>query len=90
MTNREDFTGWFKLYQGVGGRPFLKRDFALLDEIHPGRIRTPEEFFRREDEKARKEGRGTLWHVVVSDPRPILKVHEDGNVVPLGNGEEAK
>ena len=90
MTIREDFTGWFKLYQGFGQGPILKRDFALLDEIHPGRIRTAEEFFRREDAKARKEGRGSLWDVVVNDPRPILKVHEDGSVTPLGKGEEAK
>lgn len=90
MTNRQDFTAWFKLYQGFGKGPVLNRDFALLDEIHPGRIRTAEEFFRREDAKARKEGRGSLWDIVVNDPRPILKVYEDGKVFPLSKGEEIK
>ncbi|KAK3309746.1 uncharacterized protein B0T15DRAFT_545733 [Chaetomium strumarium] len=65
MTTRDNFTGFWRM-----------RDYALLDEIHPNRIRSAEEFFRREDEKAKKNGRGSLWDMVL-DPRPILKIHED-------------
>ncbi|KAK3317977.1 hypothetical protein B0H66DRAFT_555913 [Apodospora peruviana] len=81
MTNRENFTGWWSMWQ-VSGRNQepCKRDYALLDDIFPGRIRTAEEFFRREDEKRRKAGGGSLWDVVVN-PKPILKIHEDGQIL---------
>ncbi|KAK4210315.1 hypothetical protein QBC37DRAFT_448497 [Rhypophila decipiens] len=89
MTIKQNFTGWWRTYQNCGEPSSrdavakhigLKRDYALLDEIHPGRIRTPEEFFRREDEKARTEGRGSLWNVVVNEPRHVLKIHEDQSI----------
>jgi hypothetical protein len=77
MTLRDDFTGWWTQYQHSGGNKGpCQRDYALLDKIHPGRIRSAEEFFRREDEKARKSGRGSLWDTVVN-PKPVLKIHED-------------
>ncbi|KAK3991438.1 hypothetical protein QBC44DRAFT_306547 [Cladorrhinum sp. PSN332] len=79
MTIRENFGGFWNLWRASGGNDGpARRDYALLDEIHPGRIRTAEEFFRREDEKARTDGRGSLWDVVVN-PKPILKLHEDGD-----------
>ncbi|OIW25643.1 NmrA-like family protein [Coniochaeta ligniaria NRRL 30616] len=78
MTMRENFTGWWTQYQHSGGNKGpCQRDYAFLDEIFPGRIRTAEEFFRREDEKARKRGKGSLWDSVVNDPTLVLKIHED-------------
>jgi hypothetical protein len=72
MTVRENFTGFWNIWKyGV-----LKRDYKLLDEIHPGRIRSAEEFFRLEDQKARESG-GSLWDTV-QNLKPILKLAEDG------------
>ncbi|KAK4446677.1 hypothetical protein QBC34DRAFT_383029 [Podospora aff. communis PSN243] len=80
MSVRTNFTGWWHAWRASGGnKGLVKRDYALLDEIHPGRIRTVEEFFRREAEKARFEGKGTLWDVVASG-RTVLKINEDGRM----------
>lgn len=77
MTLRENFTGWFMQYQhSRGNKGPCQRDYDFLDNIFPGRIRTPEEFFRREDKKATTSGQGSLWDAVVN-PKPILKIHED-------------
>ncbi|KAB5585049.1 hypothetical protein GE09DRAFT_1015700 [Coniochaeta sp. 2T2.1] len=78
MTNRENFTGWWTQYQHSGGNKGpCQRDYVLLDKIFPARIRTAEEFFRREDEKARENGFGGLWELVTSNPQLVLKNHED-------------
>ncbi|MGC7220053.1 NmrA family protein, partial [Mycobacteroides abscessus subsp. massiliense] len=54
MTFRDNFTGFWNLWKdGI-----VKRDYVLLDEIHPNRIRTAEQWFRREEELGRKRGRG--------------------------------
>ncbi|KAK4237209.1 hypothetical protein C8A03DRAFT_34861 [Achaetomium macrosporum] len=77
MTMRGNFTGFWRMWQAPGGNAgLIKRDYALLTEIHPNMIETAEESFLREDKKARKNGRESLWDMVL-DPRPILKVHED-------------
>lgn len=48
LTNRENFTAWWKLYQLAGkDREVLKRDYELLDRIFPGRVRTVEEWMRK-------------------------------------------
>lgn len=60
MTIRDNFTGFWHLWKdGI-----IKRDYALLDEIHPNRIRTAEQWFRREDELGRAAGKGGLWERV--------------------------
>ncbi|KAK3379622.1 hypothetical protein B0T24DRAFT_612497 [Lasiosphaeria ovina] len=80
MTIKDNFTGFWRLFQASGSnKGIIRRDYALLDEIHPARIRSAEEFFRREDAKAREQGRGSLWDVA-ANPEPILKIHEDGNL----------
>ncbi|KAK4646929.1 uncharacterized protein QC761_100370 [Podospora bellae-mahoneyi] len=80
MSLKDNFTGFWRLWQGSGSNQgVVKRDYALLDEIHPKRIKSVEEFFRREDEKAKADGRGSLWEAV-ANPRPILKIHEDGSL----------
>jgi hypothetical protein len=75
MSVKDNFTGFWNIWKyGV-----LKRDYALLDEIHPNRIKSAEEFFRKEDQKTREAGNGSLWGRVQKENRPsILKISEDG------------
>ena len=74
MSIRDNFTGFWNLWKyGV-----VKRNYALLDEIHPNRIRSAEEWFRREDQLGRELGKGGLWERVQPENwTPILKVGED-------------
>lgn len=74
MNIRDNFTGFWNLWKyGV-----IDRDYDLLDEIHPNRIRTAEEWFRREDQLGRELGKGGLWERVQPQNRtPILKIGED-------------
>jgi hypothetical protein len=80
MTFRQNFTGFFNLWKHSGGnKGVIRRDYALLDEIHPNRIRSAEEFFKREDARGRKAGIGSLWErVQAKNLKPILKLAEDG------------
>jgi uncharacterized protein YbjT (DUF2867 family) len=78
MSIRENFSGFWNMWRLSGGnRGVIKRDYALLDRIHPNRIRSAEQWFRLEDEKGRKTGHGSLWERV-QDLRPVLKISEDG------------
>jgi len=74
MSVRDNFTGFWNLWKyGI-----VKRDYALLDEIHPNRIRSAEEWFRREDQFGRELGHGSLWERVQPENQtPILKIGED-------------
>jgi NmrA-like family len=77
MSFRDNFTGWWNLWKyGI-----VKRDYALLDEIHPNRIRSAEQWFRREDQLGRELGKGSLWERLQPENRrkssPILKLAED-------------
>ncbi|KAF8861073.1 NAD(P)-binding protein [Acephala macrosclerotiorum] len=75
MSFRDNFTGFWNTWK----YDVIKRDYGLLDEIHPNRIKSAEEWFRREDEQGKKDGRGGLWERVQKENlRPILKVGEDG------------
>ncbi len=63
----------------VHPHPSLKL-FALLDEIHPARIRSAEDWIRREEERALRTGGETLWERVQPETLPkrtILKLSED-------------
>ena len=53
MTWRENFTAWWKFWGGGLG---ATRDMALMDEIHPGRIKSVEEWMRKVDYKGVKRG----------------------------------
>lgn len=74
MKIRDNFTGFWNLWKyGV-----VKRDYSLLDEIHPNRIKSAEEWFKREDQRGRELGNGSLWERVQAENRvPILKIGED-------------
>ena len=78
MTFRDNFTGFWNTWKyGI-----VQRDYALLDEIHPNRIRSVEEWLRREDQLGRDLGKGHLWERVQPEnlykAPPLLKVREDG------------
>ena len=78
MTFRDNFTGFWNTWKyGI-----VQRDYALLDEIHPNRIRSVEEWLRREDQLGRDLGKGRLWERVQPEnlykAPPLLKVREDG------------
>ncbi|KAH8690726.1 hypothetical protein BGW36DRAFT_389228 [Talaromyces proteolyticus] len=79
MKFRDNFTGFWTMWQHSGGnRGVIQRDYKLMDKIHPQRIKTAEEWFRREDEKERKAGQGSLWDRVQNGRRRyVLKDHED-------------
>lgn len=54
MSFRDNFTGFWNLWKfGI-----VKRDYALLDEIHPTRIRSVESWLRREEELGKVQGKG--------------------------------
>ncbi|CAH0022529.1 unnamed protein product [Clonostachys rhizophaga] len=79
MKYRDNFTGWWNLWRySAGNKGLIQKDYKILDEIHPGRIKSVEEWFRREDERGRKLGLGSLWERVQPENVGfVLKVHED-------------
>jgi hypothetical protein len=77
MSFRDNFTGFWNIWKhGV-----IQRDYALLDEIHPNRIKSVEEWLRREDKLGRELGKGSLWERVQPEnlykSPPLLKLTED-------------
>jgi hypothetical protein len=78
MSFRDNVTGFWNLWK----HGIVKRNYALLDEIHPNRIRTSEEWLRRQDQLGRELGKGSLWDRVQPEnllkETPLLKVTEDG------------
>ncbi len=48
MTFGENFTNWWNLYKAsAGNKGLVQRDYDLLDRLHPARIRTLDEWFRK-------------------------------------------
>jgi len=48
LTVHQNFSAWWRLYQQSGGNiGILKRDYALLDEIHPQRTRSLKQWMER-------------------------------------------
>ena len=52
----------------------MSRNYDLLDEIHSNRIRSAEQWFRREDQLGRELGKGTLWDRVQPENQTIDSV----------------
>jgi hypothetical protein len=76
MTFRDNFTGFWNQWK----YNVIQRDYALLDEIHPDRIRNVEQWLQREEERGREEGRGGLWERLQPEnirKTLVLKVSED-------------
>ncbi|CAJ2504469.1 Uu.00g118630.m01.CDS01 [Anthostomella pinea] len=85
LTLRQNFTGFWMLFRHSGGNAgVLRRDYKLLDEIHPGRVRNAEEWFRREEERGVRLGLGSLWERVQPGKLAhVLKALEDGRAGSL-------
>lgn len=81
MTFQQNFTGFFNTWKHSWNNDegaVIRRDYGLLDDIHPGRIRSAEEWFKLEEEKGKAQGKGGLWDRVQKENlRPILKLAED-------------
>ncbi|KAI1351115.1 hypothetical protein F5Y01DRAFT_304960 [Xylaria sp. FL0043] len=79
MTLRRNFRAWFTVLRNCGGnKGVIQRDYAILDRIYPQRIKSAEEWLRRENEKGIKQGWGTLWdRIQPGNLRHVLKVSED-------------
>jgi hypothetical protein len=77
MSFQDNFIGFWNIWK-YGA---IQRDYALLDEIHPNRIRSVEEWLRREDRLGRELGKGSLWDRVQPEnlfkSPPLLKLTED-------------
>jgi hypothetical protein len=78
MNFRDNFTGFWNIWKyGV-----VQRDYALLDEVHPNRIKSAEQWLRREDRLGIELGKGSLWERVQPEnlhrAPPLLKLTEDG------------
>ncbi|KAK3675673.1 hypothetical protein LTR78_004314 [Recurvomyces mirabilis] len=70
MTFQENFRSFWRMWQACGGEePLIKRDYRLLDEILPDRIKTVGEWMERNREMA--------VAVVEVKAGMILKIHED-------------
>ncbi|KAG9508322.1 hypothetical protein J7337_001886 [Fusarium musae] len=80
MTFKQNFTGFWNMWRHSGGnKGVVQRDYKLLDEIHPNRIKTAEEFFRREEEKRKAQGLPGIFETIESgNLGMILKLSEDG------------
>jgi len=78
MSVRDNFTGFWNMWK----HEIIERDYALLDEIHPNRFKSAEEWLRREDQLGRELGKGSLWERVQPEnwrpDSPILKGATDG------------
>lgn len=77
MSFQDNFTGFWNQWK----HRIITRDYALLDDIHPQRIRSAEDWIMREEQKARQAGSETLWERLQPETlprRPILKLSEDG------------
>nr|WP_185976182.1 hypothetical protein [Mycolicibacterium sp. 018/SC-01/001] len=78
MLVRQNFTGFWNLWK----HDIVKRNYRLLDEIHPNQIRTVEQWLRRQEERGRVLGKGSLWERVQPDnwsaETSILKGSADG------------
>jgi hypothetical protein len=77
MSFRDNFTGFWNIWK----HKIVKRDYALLDEIHPNRIKSVEQWLRREDQLGRELGKGSLWERLqpenLCNAPPLLKLTED-------------
>ncbi|PSN72082.1 NAD(P)-binding protein [Corynespora cassiicola Philippines] len=84
-TIEKNFTGFWNMWKYSGGNNgVVRRDYKLLDEILPNRIKSAEEWFRREEEKSKRLGLNGLWdRVQPENLRPALKLAEDGRVGKL-------
>jgi hypothetical protein len=77
MSFRDNFTGFWNIWK----HKIIQRDYALLDEIHPKRIKSVDQWLEREDQLGREHGNGSLWErlepEILYKAPPLLKLTED-------------
>jgi len=83
MSFRDNFTGFWNMWK----HDIIKRDYQLLDDIHPNRLKSAEQWIRRHEDLARLNGSPSLWDKLqpeaVQKSFSVLKSSEDrqrGNV----------
>ncbi|QDS67680.1 hypothetical protein FKW77_005256 [Venturia effusa] len=77
MSMRDNFSGFWNLWANSGGNAgVIRRNYELLDEIFPERVRSAEQWFSEEQERGMKLGQGSLWDRV-NDMKPVLKGLQD-------------
>ncbi|KAK3069873.1 hypothetical protein LTR53_011460 [Teratosphaeriaceae sp. CCFEE 6253] len=70
LTYEENFRGFWRMWQLSGGsEPLIRRDYALLDEILPDRVRSAKEWFGRHRDLCERVVRGEM--------ESVIKRHED-------------
>ncbi|KAL7953361.1 hypothetical protein V8C34DRAFT_321213 [Trichoderma compactum] len=75
MSTKDNFTGFWNFCKD----DLMKREYAILDEIHPNRIRTAEQWFRMEELNGQASGKGSLWdRVQPENITEVVKRGEDG------------
>jgi hypothetical protein len=78
LTVRQNFTGFWTMWEHSGhNKGVVRRNLKLLDEVFPGRTKSAEEWFRKEEKRGLDAGLGSLWERV-NALKPVLKNHEDG------------
>lgn len=75
MSTKDNFTGFWNFCKD----DLMKREYGILDEIHPNRIKTAEQWFRIEEANGKASGKGSLWDRVQPENLiEVLKRGEDG------------
>jgi len=60
-TYRQNFTAWWEIYRATGdNKGVVERDYAVLDEVLPGRVRGLEEWMRGVGYTGERSERGLL------------------------------
>ena len=75
MTWEENFRGWWRCFRHSGGnKGIIRRDYALLDEILPDRIKNVQEYFENHKDLCESVARGEQYVVLkISEDRGRLK-----------------
>ncbi|KAL6886045.1 hypothetical protein GGI43DRAFT_431855 [Trichoderma evansii] len=63
MTVKQNFTGFWNAFK----YNLWTVDYDLLDEIHPNRVKSAEQWFRQQDKERQSSGKGSLWDAVQPD-----------------------
>lgn len=84
MSFRDNFTGFWNMWK----HDVIKRDYQLLDEIHPNRLKSVQQWLERHEQLARQSGLPLLWDCVqpeaLKNSFSILKSSEDRQKGNLG------
>lgn len=84
MSFRDNFTGFWNMWK----HDVIKRDYQLLDEIHPNRLKSAEQWMQRHEDLARQNRSPLLWDKLQPEALQtsfsVLKSSEDRQRGNLG------